>query len=700
MADGDIQVRAVSARPDAVSGGDVLVELIPPEDQEWSAQLNGRDVTTSFRSGSASRRLAHLSDLKAGHNELTIRVRGQTGARLELTNHPSTGPVFSGPQQRPFVCQVALNGLGATKDGKCSAETIVQYYYKSTESIDTSWWLPTVSTGSLARGFKWYDTSGPQPPDVATTQTSDGRTVPYIVRREIGTINRAVYDIQFLHEPGQALPTPWSRSSAWNGRLVYLFDGGCGSGYRQGVFSGAVGASNDPFVSQGYATATSTLNVFGNNCNDRLSAETLSMVKEHFIEQRGEPVHTFGWGDSGGAMQLYLIAQNYPGLLDGIIPYLAYPDALSWATSTLDCALLHRFFESSKATWTEAQKTAVSGWATWRRCVGSVVGKSTALGDAHSCDSAVPSQMIYDRLRNPKGVRCDFFSNLVNVLGQDRSTGWTRRPFDNSGIQYGLVAFNQGQIDAAQFVELNERIGGFDGQGVPVAQRSLADEETIRIAYERGLVVWGGGGLRDVPIIEWRPYGDDLADGHERFRSLATRLRMLAAGGDADNQVIIVYPRYTTLDFARFAASRRWDAVFPERARELVRQMDRWLDNVAADPGAGSLHAKIARNKPAGLSDGCWTTQGDFISEPASVDAAAKCNQLYPAYGDPRIAAGGPLADDVLSCALRPLDPADYHSGLTARQLQRLRAVFPNGVCDYTCPGIGQGRTPRPWQRF
>jgi hypothetical protein len=51
--------------------------------------------------------------------------------------------------------------------------------------------------------------------------TSEGRKVRFIVRREIGTINRAVYDIQFLHEPGQPLPTPWSRvTPGWNGRLI------------------------------------------------------------------------------------------------------------------------------------------------------------------------------------------------------------------------------------------------------------------------------------------------------------------------------------------------------------------------------------------------------------------------------------------------------------------------------------------------
>ena len=54
--------------------------------------------------------------------------------------------------------------------------------------------------------------------------------------------------------------------------------------------------------------------------NDVLGVMLTSMVKERFIETYGSVVHTIGWGGSGGAISQYLIAHNYPGLLDGIIP--------------------------------------------------------------------------------------------------------------------------------------------------------------------------------------------------------------------------------------------------------------------------------------------------------------------------------------------------------------------------------------------
>jgi hypothetical protein len=74
----------------------------------------------------------------------------------------------------------------------------------------------------------------------------------------------------------------------------------------------------DAVVGKGYAEASSTLNVFGNNCNDLLASETMMMVKERFIKAYGKPLFTFGRGGSGGSYQQIQTADNYPGLLDGI----------------------------------------------------------------------------------------------------------------------------------------------------------------------------------------------------------------------------------------------------------------------------------------------------------------------------------------------------------------------------------------------
>ena len=679
-----------------------MVGIEAPKAAKWTALLSGRDVTAYFQpTHDSSERVALLNGLKPGRNTLEVRLSGGVRSRLEIVSYPIAGPIFSGPHQEPYVCQTTANGLGPPNDPDCTAPTVVQYYYKSTESPAQPVGDIAANVGDhLAPGFKVYDPSEPRPRDVAEITVTNGGTVPYIVRREIGVINRAVYDIQFLHQPGQPLPTPWNQSTpGWNRRLAYIFDSGCGAGYRQGTFVGAVGPVQEPFLSQAYATATSTLNRFANSCNDRVSAETMSMVKEHLIKQYGEPVHTIGWGDSGGAIELNLTAQNYPGLLDGIIAADSFPDMTGLAQSVTDCALLDHAFRTSTLTWSDEQKSAVAGFASWRTCHPTMTG-FTVMDPRNFCPPILPKELIYDRKTNPAGARCDIYDNEINVFGRDPRTGFARRPLDNVGVQYGLLAFNSGKIDAEQFVDLNERVGGYDDDGNIVALRMRADDETIRMAYRHGLVLTGHGGLHRVPIIEWRPYGDDVADAHDRIRSFAIRARLIAANGTADNQVILVYPRLSSSEVGLVLKTGRLDAPFPERERMLVRQMDRWLDNIAADPVSGTQLAKIIRNRPADVADSCWATDGERIVERASYDGAGRCNQLYPTHANPRMIAGGSLSDDVLKCALKPINPLDYSRPLTSDQLRRLAAVFPAGVCDYSRQGVGQEVTMTTWQRY
>jgi hypothetical protein len=685
----EIAVRVISTRPDMVSGGDALVEITGQPDtigsQDLTMLANGRDVREAFRGGQTPDVLiGRIDGLVPGANTVEVRLAGRRLAALEVTNHPIAGPILSGPHQTPFVCQTEAAGLGAPLDEDCAATTTVTYLYRSTEPPAPAAGGRGGFPGQPGAGFKTYDPSQPRPADVAQTTTSEGNVVDFIVRRERGTINRAIYQIAFLHTPGGPLPDPWSRTPGWNGRLVYGFGGGCSAGYRQG---GVGGGLSDADLSAGYAVATSSLNVFGNNCDDVISAETLMMVKEYFIEQFGVPVHTIGTGGSGGSMQQHLIAQNYPGLLDGITPSISYPDIITVTSNVVDCALLAPAFDGGTQVWTDEQKIAVTGFATqtcnsWNRSF------SPAWLVPTSCAPVLPGPSVYHPDTNPTGVRCDLYENQVNIFGRDPETGFARRTFDNVGVQYGLVAFNAGTITFDQFVELNQRIGGYDMDGNVVAARTQADPIALRIAYETGRVNAGGGSLGSIPIVDSRPYTDPTGDIHDSFRSFATRARLMAATGRADNHVILRLPPRGG------GAGDRADRVDP------IRLVDAWLDNVANDESEDPPAVKVARNKPADAVDACWTPTGERIVEPASYTADEGCNGLYPPHADPRIAAGGPLADDVLKCALKPIDPDDYRSALTAGQLSRLEAAFPDGVCDYTRPGVEQRAPARTWNRF
>ncbi|MEO7649855.1 MAG: DUF6351 family protein, partial [Bryobacteraceae bacterium] len=213
-----LTLRLLSGRPEMVSGGTALVEVSLAANAPLKAKLNGSDVTSAFRPVVKSGVMAaRLEGLAPGINKLEVRVKGKR-AKLELKNHPIGGPIFSGPHQKPFVCETEAAGLGPAIDADCSAKTLVSYFYRSNQ--------PPAS-------FKPFDPAAPRPADLERTTTSTGQTVDYIVRREKGTINRAIYEIAFLHVPGQPLPDPWRAAQGWNGRLVYSFGGGCRAGYRQ-----------------------------------------------------------------------------------------------------------------------------------------------------------------------------------------------------------------------------------------------------------------------------------------------------------------------------------------------------------------------------------------------------------------------------------------------------------------------------------
>jgi hypothetical protein len=66
-------------------------------------------------------------------------------------------------------------------------------------------------------------------------------------------------------------------------------------------------------------------------------------------------------------------------------------------------------------------------------------------------------------------------------------------------------------------------------------------------------------------------------------------------------------------------------------------------------------------------------------------------------HASPRQVAGGPLAENILKCRLKPLSPLDYGPVLfSSAQWTRLQTTFPDGVCDWSEKGVGQRRAASP----
>ena len=682
-----LEITSVSnSRPDKISGGDVLVQVRAPANVDLAdikVKLEGNvDVTSAFRIDSLNRALLGLlTGLPQGKTTVVANAKGVAAGVLHLTNHPITGPIFSGPQEQPFFCESANfnigNGvlLGPPLDEKCSVTTRVDYRYRTT-----------------AGAFAILQNPSVLPANVATTTTTEGKTVNYIVRVETGTVNRGIYQIAILHDPTKELEPDFMRKpDGWNKRLIYTFGGGCGGGwYAQGTTTG--GVMVDQLLRQGYAVASSTLNVFSQNCNETTSTEAQMMVKERFIEHYGVPAFTMGTQFSAATYQMHHTVNVYPGILDGIVDAGSFPD--STGPEQPDAVVLQRYWnETAPGTFTQEQQRHVFGYRSWaaieNRATSGERNDPTALFRA-----AVPQSARYDPVSNPTGARGTQPDHNINVYGRDPTTGFGRRAYDNVGIQYGLASLNQGVITVRQFLDMNEKVGGFDIDFKPTAQRLIGDEIAIRNLYEYGRVLDASRGIASTPIIDYRAYTDAQANGdqHVRFHGFSTRERLIRENGNADNQVMFTEDNR----FGGFSYNS-------PRVMEAIARMDEWLTRLKMDISNDSQRVKVIRAKPPGLVDTCWSPDANpvRIEERATYGANdTKCNTYYPSYGSPRLVAGAPLTNDVMKCQLKPVDLNDYTVQLTGAEQDRLRSIFPEGVCDYTKSGEHQRKMKAQWLTF
>ena len=682
-----LAVSVVSSRQDMVTGGDALLLVETPEHdlEQVSVTVNGSDITAIFRETVDGQFVGLVTELEPGVNDVVVSVNADTARKaLRLVNHPAAGPVFSGPHEQPFICEtetfelVSGETLGDSLDQHCSIVRRVDYAYRPLDND----------------GLKSLPASGQLPENIATVTTLAGHEVPYVVRIETGTINRAVYQIAMLHTPGSdgLTPSPWTRSPGWNGRLIYTFGGGCVNGwYRQGNSTG--GVTDDVMLRQGYAVASSSLNVYGNNCNDVLAAETMMMVKERFIEAYGAPRYTIGWGCSGGAYQNHQIADNYPGLLDGIIPGCSFPDVgFGTVPMITDARLLDQYFqEKATVEYSLEEQRAVAGFLNLKT-MANVSINAGRINVSEFCPDVLPDGQLYHATDNPGGVRCDVYSHYINIYGSDLASGYARRSLDNVGIQYGLAALNDGVITPAQFLDLNHLIGGYDQDGNAVAERTMANLDAVRIAYETGRLTNGAGGLATTPIIDYRAYSDDRENGdvHVRYHSFSIRERLRKANGRTDNHVMLVEDDRHGL----------YSSQSPVLQKALA-EMDQWLDNLSKDQTDDLLIDRVVRAKPATLVDSCWSRdQTPTQIKETQVRGGGRCEGLYPAAPSPREVAGGPLAADIVKCQLKPVDFNDYTVTFNKTDALRLQEIFTSGVCDWTQAGEGQTALKGTWLNF
>jgi hypothetical protein len=660
------ELRVLSNRADLVSGGDALVQVVLPARVDPSTVrvgVDGTDVTSAFAVRANGSFEGVVTGLAVGPNDVVASMRNGPSVHLTVTNHPNGGPVFAGPQVQPWLCKT-VTGWGAPADSKCNTATTFAYAYMD----------------SGTHTFKPYDPAAPPAASlIASTTTDRGVTVPYIVRSEHGAMDRGLYDVTVLDNPSAGW-APWSSQPGWNHKVLYQFGGGTAPWHTNGAPQNDV---IDLALSRGFLVANNNLNIRGDDANDVVSAEALMMLKEHIAETYGGIRYTIGAGCSGGSIQQYVIAADYPGLLDGIQPNCSFQDSWTTANEVNDCHLLRHFFTASGA-FTAAQQAAVMGTQDTTVCLFwdlsfAPVGIPSR---AANCNlSGADAAVVYNPVTNPTGVRCDVQDYQSAIWGFRPQDGFARSPFANVGVQYGLNALTSGAITPEQFVALNEGVGGTDIDLNFTAARSQPDLVAQAIAHRTGQVTQGTQ-LASVPIIDLRG-SHNFNDIHTDYHSYVMRARLDAANGGHANQLIWTW-------------SGSLFGIGPPApvALKSFLTMDAWLTAMESDTRDVPLSQKVLDDKPAGAADECFV--GAALTE--TTDAAA-CAAAFPHYSDARLVAASPLTDNAMQCALAPLDRASYSVTFTDAQWARLEHAFPDGVCDWSAPPVGF-QPSLPWLSF
>jgi hypothetical protein len=310
-------------------------------------------------------------------------------------------------------------------------------------------------------------------------------------------------------------------------------------------------------------------------------------------------------------------------------------------------------------------------------------------------------------LMDPPGVMSTVhwthWDDLRNIYGVGPDD-YARAAWDNVGVQYGLKALRDGHLTPAEFLDLNAKVGSWrpsremvqegcpfvpaacadpaqfdpwssrnmrlspDG-GLTPAPRATGDRLAIAASWRSGLVFTG---RIDLPIIDWRHYLEDELDMHNSHQSFAARQRMRGAG----NQVIW---------FTDARPARQFD-----QTPEALAVMDTWLANIRANP-----HRGVVGNKPPLATDRCFDTAGRQIAAGPRVwdgildhRPPGPCTARFPLYGTSRTVAGGPIEGGVFACDRQSVDVAIARGAYGSwrpdtTQRDRLRQIFPTGVCAY-----------------
>lgn len=678
-----------------------------------------------------------FSPYNGPHPRLIERPKETFSFPIAIGETGPVTPLFAGANKYPFLCMSEESGLGQPLVDNQEGAGVPVYAEMPKGIKNKSKIIGYSKDCSIPTQILYYYQKEKDGDFIRLKQPKEDMVVlpeaETWLRIEVGTINRYLYAIIM---PVSAADLPSSPdSSLWNQKLIYQFRGGISIGYRQGVMRlSHISRDLKYQLADGYAIAFSTGTETASHYDIWLSEDTAMRVKRQFIGRYGKPKYTVGIGGSGGALQQYLIAQNRPGLIDAGIALYSYPDMATQVAYSLDCELLEYYFDETarhNKDWQDWEKrktvlglSSIQGYpnkfTTYKAIVDLLNFRWPSFpSGASECSNGWRGS--HALINNPhftgeyyryaedivKNTQWSHWANLNHIYGTD-DQGWSNSLFDNEGVQYGLKALRNGDISAETFMHLNSRIGGWkhqdsmtkeyywhisghgdlkdikissqhnmthNAQSVPLAPRSRINPQTVKAAYQAGLIYTG---YLDIPIIDLRHYLDDQLDIHHTWASFSSRLRIQDATGEMGQQVI-------------------WTAIKPHKPfKEAFDALDTWLNNIANHP-----ERTVSQNRPLNLQDRCYNEafeleyEGDDAWNGAwNNQSDGPCMRRFPMNSSSRMVAGEKLQSEVLKCQRQSIESAIdrgvYGDVNMSGYLDELKAIFPTGVCDYDSSPAGR----------
>jgi hypothetical protein len=686
-------IYVLSTRADLVSGGEALISVLLPRGSTASSlrmSVGRRDVTRAFALRPNGRYEGLLTGLRIGRNVLRAKLPGHETARATLINHGSGGPLFAGPQLKPWRC---LNG---SKGPKCHEPTTYTYQYMS--AITHTW-------------ESYNPKNPPASATIATTTTENGIKVPFVVRFETGYVDRDQYQIAVVYRPHKRW-TAWAPQRQFVHKLLITHGASCGIDHESATapsttsdtagVPGGPGAGSSPTTAlgMGFAVMSTALDNAGHDCDLVTEAESLVMAKQHLIDHYGTLQFTIGTGCSGGSLAQQQIANAYPGIYQGILPQCSFPDAWSTGQQLADYHLTRGYFEHPNKwgqgiAWTPTQIAAVEGHPNHGNAIIFDTVYWNSLANPSNQCNGVSKKQLYNEKSNVRGVRCTLMDYMINVFAprprKDWSV-WEKRahrgfggiPLDNVGVEYGLNALKDGTISPAQFVDVNAKIGGEDIDLHATRSRFSATEPALRNDYRSGAVNETNN-LVNVAIIDLR--GPDPGAFHDAYRSWTIRARLEAQEHHFPKNDVIWFGETPLIGDPNYTV-------------EGLKAMDRWLTAVERDHRRISLEAKIAQDRPANVHDRCSDVPDLKKVNVPGVGPVCELPTAQTKFATPRIEAGESIATDIEKCYLEPLRQSSFYPiTFTTAEWKALRRTFPHGVCDYTDRGVAQQNTI-PWMTY